>query len=289
GRVRASERVRRITASAVLRQPQRPIGERLARASRARRVLRILTVESPLPHVILAVSSEPLIVAEPGPRPHYVPALDPGNVVHEFERVPILSLGTLVERGAGQARVSRPREIREGPDIERSLRFGHALDAGVFIEVSSQQIGRELDQAIKSVKAELVEQGRTQIAGDAGSVILAPRTGVRDAESGRASRLAEAVVIQAIAEEYLVAVADAVIDARGELVFIEHRGGRKDKNATGCAGGRQVWVEEGGLRGQSRRRNPIIRKGHANRATTRRVGRRRQRVVDSVCHGAKIP
>src|SRR5205823_6265051 len=90
------------------------------------------------------------------------------------------------------------------------------------------------------------------------------------------------------AKEYLVTVADTVINARGELVLIENRGGRKDKSAYGCGHRREVRIEERGLLGQSRGGNAIVAEGRANRAAAGRVRRRRQRVVDLVCDGAKI-
>src|SRR5437762_7807774 len=207
-------------------------------------------------------------------------AFDPGEIVGEFERISILCLGPLIERRAGQAGVPGPAKVGEGADIERSLGLLHAFDPRVFIEVSSQQVRSELDEPVKHVEPEFVEQRGTQIARDAGGVILSARIGIRDAQRRRIAGLAQLVVIEAIAEKYLVAVAEAVIDARSELVFVENRGRRESKSPSGHGRRREVWVEERGLRRQPRGRNTIARERHASRAGGR--------IVDGVRHRAEI-
>src|SRR6266581_401850 len=115
----------------------------------------------------------------------YVLAFDPGEIVGELESISVLRLGPLIERRAGQAGVSGPAEVGEGADIERSLGLLHAFDPRVFIEVSSLQVRGELDEPVKHIESELVEQRGTQIAGDAGGVILASRIGIGDSQGRR--------------------------------------------------------------------------------------------------------
>ena len=136
--------------------------------------------------------------------------------------------------------------------------------------------------AVQRVEAEFVEQGRLQIAGNAGRVVLAARAGIGHTEGRRAARFAEAVVVQAVAEEGLVAVAEALVEAGGELIGVDRGGGVEGDDCRRHGGRGQVLVEIGGLRGQAVGGNPVAREGLASAA------RRGLRIVNGVGERAEI-
>src|SRR5205823_14755752 len=82
----------------------------------------------------------------------------------------------------------------------------------------------------------------------AGGVVLAAGTGIGITEGRCAAGLAQPIVVQTVTEEDLVAIAEALVEAGGELVFVNRRGRREDDYARRNARGGQVLVEEGGLR-----------------------------------------
>ena len=216
----SAEGVRWKATSAIAGQTQGPIREGIAGSRGAGWIFGILTIERPGAHVAFAVRPQPLIVAHFAARLDYVLALDPRQIVGEFERIAILRLRALVKRRAVEAGVAGPAEVRERAHVRGPPQCFRSLDSSFFIEVSSLQIGIEIDQSVERVEPEFVQHCGTQITCDTGGVILAARFRICQTESWRASRLAQAVVVQAVAKEYFMTVADVNVEARRELVLI---------------------------------------------------------------------
>ena len=146
GGVGAAEGIGGEAAAGVRGQPEHPVGKGVAGARGVRRVLGVLSVERPVAHIVLAVRPEPLVVAHLDAGLDHVPALDPGEVVGELQRVAVLRFGPLVERGAVEAGVTGPGEVGERSGIERAPQIFQAGDAGLLVEVGARQVGRKFDE-----------------------------------------------------------------------------------------------------------------------------------------------
>ena len=188
-------------------------------------------------------------------------ALDPGHVVDELARVPVLGLRALVERRAGQAGVAGPVEVGKRAGVEGALRLFKPGNARLLVEVGARQIGLQLDQSVQRVEAKFVDDSRPKIAGDADGVVLAARARVGDSQSRRSARLAQGGCRSGCSGRRRLCGSVNVWSKRGSHWSISRAvEGENDKPPPGVGAVGQILVEELRLRREPVGGNPVAGK-----------------------------
>ena len=225
----STEGVGRERARDLSRHRQHEVGERIARARGARRVLGREAVEGPNALVLLAVREVRQPAADLRPGLEDVAAPDQGDVVGPLQDLQVLGLRTLVEGGSAHVAVAAPGEVREGAHDARTAGLLEALDPCLLIEVRPQAERLQLHHLRQVAEAELVQERRAEGARHRRDDVLAAGVKVRLVEGrirkeGRAqgrAGIVHAVVVEAIADEDLVLLGEALVDPERDLVRIQ--------------------------------------------------------------------